>query len=95
MTRERRNMCGLVILLLCLLLPICFVLWHGDPPYTGLTMGMLVFGSAVSGPGLILYGLLTYHFSAVTAKTWLATVATLIGLLWTGFVLYTAATTPD
>jgi hypothetical protein len=95
MTRETRGVCGLLILLLCLVLPISVVLWHGDPPYTKITMGLLVFGVAVSGPALILYSLLTYHFSAVKPRTWLATVAMLVGLLWTGFVLYTAATTPD
>lgn len=95
MTSETRSICGLLILLLCLVLPICFVLWHGDPPYSGLTMSLLVFGSAVSGPGLILYSLLAYHFSAVQPKTWLATVAMLTGLLWTAFILYTAVTAPD
>lgn len=57
----------------------------------GKQFGLFVLiSSFLSGPSLVLYSLLVYHFTEVKAKKILCGIALLIGLPWTFFLMYIA-----
>ena len=53
------------------------------------SMFIVIFSLGLSGPSLVLYGLLVYHFSQVKEKKFLSAVALLIGLPWTIYIMCT------
>lgn len=81
----------LVLPIIMLALPVPYLQSLGQIGYI-LT---IVFGLGLSGPGLVLYSLLVYHFSEVKEKKFLCAVALLIGLPWTLCMMYMSASNID
>lgn len=80
----------LLAILVILALPIVWEIFrHGQP--MGNELGLLILiSSFFSGPSLVLYSLLVYHFTEGKAKKILCGTGLLIGLPWTIFLMYIA-----
>lgn len=77
-----------IVLLLGLLVPVLYAQFQPWPIQGLISLLVLVFGLLVSGPLLILYGLLVGFFSRLKERMFLAVIALSIGGGWTAYILY-------
>jgi hypothetical protein len=86
----KRSTYALAFVLIALAMPIVALNLPNRQSFgQALNMFIVTFSLGLSGPGLVLYSLIVYHFSQVKEKNFLSAVALLIGLPWTLYVIRT------